>query len=152
MSRHGISTARAPRVTSAIEARRVVASGNSSAGRREGGWPRGRERRGRRRDRGGGERRDPIDDGGSPVRRRGSRIAEQCLTGPEVSFFALCDGTRAMPLSSAQDHKRVFDDDRGPNTGGMGAFSPSPLVDEGTSDRIMRDRQPGCCRDARRRS
>jgi phosphoribosylamine--glycine ligase len=60
----------------------------------------------------------------------GARVVlEECLTGPEVSFFALCDGRAAIPLGSAQDHKRIFDDDRGPNTGGMGAFAPSPLVD-----------------------
>jgi phosphoribosylamine--glycine ligase len=70
----------------------------------------------------------------------GSRVVlEECLTGPEVSFFALSDGTRAIPLMSAQDHKRVFDDDRGPNTGGMGAFSPSPLVDEALQAQIMRE-------------
>ena len=58
----------------------------------------------------------------------GARVVlEECLVGPEVSFFAVCDGRRAMPLGSAQDHKRVFDGDRGPNTGGMGAFAPSPL-------------------------
>ena len=70
----------------------------------------------------------------------GSRIVlEQCLVGPEVSFFALCDGRSAMPLTSAQDHKRIFDDDRGPNTGGMGAFAPSPLVDEAMQARILRE-------------
>jgi phosphoribosylamine--glycine ligase len=70
----------------------------------------------------------------------GSRIVvEECLTGPEVSFFAICDGTRAAALMSAQDHKRVFDDDEGPNTGGMGAFTPSPLMDEGMRARVMRD-------------
>ncbi|MCC7042593.1 MAG: phosphoribosylamine--glycine ligase [Acidobacteria bacterium] len=59
----------------------------------------------------------------------GSRLViEECLSGPEVSAFYLCDGHRAVDLSTAQDHKRIFDDDRGPNTGGMGAFSPSPLV------------------------
>jgi phosphoribosylamine--glycine ligase len=66
-------------------------------------------------------------------------VIEECLTGPEVSFFALCDGRRALPLTTAQDHKRVFDDDRGPNTGGMGAFAPSPLVDDGMRARIMRE-------------
>ena len=66
-------------------------------------------------------------------------VIEECLSGPEVSFFALCDGTRALPIASAQDHKRIFDDDKGPNTGGMGAFAPSPLVDEATQARIMRD-------------
>ena len=60
----------------------------------------------------------------------GARVViEECLSGPEVSFFAVCDGRRAVPLGSAQDHKRVFDGDRGPNTGGMGAFAPSPLMD-----------------------
>jgi phosphoribosylamine--glycine ligase len=59
----------------------------------------------------------------------GSRLViEECLSGPEVSAFYLCDGQRAVAMSTAQDHKRIFDDDRGPNTGGMGAFSPSPLV------------------------
>jgi phosphoribosylamine--glycine ligase len=70
----------------------------------------------------------------------GARIVvEECLTGPEVSFFALCDGHRAISLGSAQDHKRIFDDDRGPNTGGMGAFAPSPLVDAALEARIMQE-------------
>jgi phosphoribosylamine--glycine ligase len=64
-------------------------------------------------------------------------VIEECLTGPEVSFFALCDGTRAIPLGTAQDHKRIWDDDRGPNTGGMGAFSPSPLLDADLSAFVM---------------
>jgi phosphoribosylamine--glycine ligase len=58
----------------------------------------------------------------------GTLVIEECLTGPEVSAFYLCDGIRAVPLSTAQDHKRIWDDDLGPNTGGMGAFAPSPLV------------------------
>jgi phosphoribosylamine--glycine ligase len=70
----------------------------------------------------------------------GSRVVlEECLSGPEVSFFAICDGRRAAPLMSAQDHKRVFDGDEGPNTGGMGAFTPSPLVDDAMQQRIMRE-------------
>jgi phosphoribosylamine--glycine ligase len=70
----------------------------------------------------------------------GDRIViEECLSGPEVSFFALCDGARAVPLGTAQDHKRAFDDDRGPNTGGMGAFAPSPLVDAALEARVMRE-------------
>ena len=68
-----------------------------------------------------------------------SVVIEECLQGPEVSFFAVCDGTRAVPLGTAQDHKRVYDDDRGPNTGGMGAFAPSPLVDAALERRIMRE-------------
>jgi phosphoribosylamine--glycine ligase len=70
----------------------------------------------------------------------GSRVVlEECLVGPEVSFFANCDGGRATPLMSAQDHKRVFDGDEGPNTGGMGAFTPSPLVDDALQARIMQE-------------
>jgi phosphoribosylamine--glycine ligase len=70
----------------------------------------------------------------------GSRVLlEECLSGPEVSFFAICDGAVATPVSSAQDHKRVFDGDEGPNTGGMGAFAPSPLIDEAMQARVMRD-------------
>jgi len=66
-------------------------------------------------------------------------VIEECLSGPEVSFFVICDGERAVPIGSAQDHKRIFDDDRGPNTGGMGAFAPSPLVDVALTARVMRD-------------
>jgi len=55
-------------------------------------------------------------------------VIERCLSGPEVSMFYLLDGYRGLYLGSAQDHKRIWDDDKGPNTGGMGAFAPSPLV------------------------
>ena len=55
-------------------------------------------------------------------------VIEEFLPGREISFFALCDGDTALALASAQDHKRVFDHDQGPNTGGMGAYSPTPLV------------------------
>lgn len=54
-------------------------------------------------------------------------VVEEFLEGPEISFFCLCDGKIALPLTSAQDHKRVGDGDTGPNTGGMGAYSPAPL-------------------------
>jgi phosphoribosylamine--glycine ligase len=64
-------------------------------------------------------------------------VIEECLDGPEVSFFVVCDGCTALPLGTAQDHKRIFDDDRGPNTGGMGAFSPSPLADSALDARVM---------------
>ncbi|MGE5244481.1 MAG: phosphoribosylamine--glycine ligase [Betaproteobacteria bacterium] len=66
-------------------------------------------------------------------------VIEECLSGPEVSFFVVSDGTRALPIGTAQDHKRIFDGDRGPNTGGMGAFAPSPLVDSALEARIMRE-------------
>ena len=64
-------------------------------------------------------------------------VIEEYLAGREVSFFALCDGETAIPLASAQDHKRVFDDDEGPNTGGMGAYSPTPFVTDVVHDQIM---------------
>ena len=66
-------------------------------------------------------------------------VIEECLSGPEVSFFVLSDGERAVPIGWAQDHKRIFDEDRGPNTGGMGAFAPSPLVDASLVERVMRE-------------
>ncbi len=66
-------------------------------------------------------------------------VVEEYLEGEEVSFFALCDGTDAVPFSSAQDHKRVGEGDTGPNTGGMGAYSPPPLMTPELSDRVMRE-------------
>jgi phosphoribosylamine---glycine ligase len=66
-------------------------------------------------------------------------VIEECLHGPEVSFFAICDGLRAVAIGTAQDHKRIFDDDLGPNTGGMGAFAPSPLLDAALEARILRE-------------
>jgi phosphoribosylamine--glycine ligase len=64
-------------------------------------------------------------------------VVEEFLTGEEASFFALCDGETAIALASAQDHKRVFDGDRGPNTGGMGAYSPAPVMTPEMSRRAM---------------
>jgi len=69
----------------------------------------------------------------------GSRVViEERLFGREVSMMALCDGTRFVLLASAEDHKAVYDGDRGPNTGGMGAYSPSPLVDATLTEDIAR--------------
>ena len=64
-------------------------------------------------------------------------VIEDFLSGEEASFFALCDGETALPLASAQDHKRAFDGDKGPNTGGMGAYSPAPIIDAATSARVL---------------
>jgi phosphoribosylamine--glycine ligase len=67
----------------------------------------------------------------------GDRIVlEEFLAGQEASYFVLADGTNFITLGSAQDHKRIFDDDRGPNTGGMGAFAPSPLITAEMSQRV----------------
>jgi phosphoribosylamine---glycine ligase len=64
-------------------------------------------------------------------------VIEEFLAGEEASFFALCDGETAIPLASAQDHKRVHDGDEGPNTGGMGAYSPAPVMTDELSRRAM---------------
>ncbi|MBX9775437.1 MAG: phosphoribosylamine--glycine ligase [Xanthobacteraceae bacterium] len=72
-----------------------------------------------------------LGDAGAEV------VIEEFLDGEEASFFALCDGETAIPLVSAQDHKRVFDGDRGPNTGGMGAYSPVPIMTPAMERRAM---------------
>ena len=64
-------------------------------------------------------------------------VIEELLVGREASFFVLSDGTRALPLGSAEDHKRALDGDAGPNTGGMGAYAPSSLFDAATQARVM---------------
>jgi phosphoribosylamine--glycine ligase len=66
-------------------------------------------------------------------------VIEDVLEGQEVSFFALCDGTNAIPFASAQDHKRVGEGESGPNTGGMGAYSPAPVMDAKMTERVMRE-------------
>ncbi len=66
-----------------------------------------------------------------------SILIEDFLQGEEVSFFALCDGKRALAFASAQDHKRVGEGDTGPNTGGMGAYSPAPIMDQALTAQVM---------------
>jgi phosphoribosylamine--glycine ligase len=66
-----------------------------------------------------------------------SVLIEEFLEGEEASFFALCDGETVLPLASAQDHKRAFDGDKGPNTGGMGAYSPAPIMTAEMEARVM---------------
>ena len=64
-------------------------------------------------------------------------VIEELLIGEEASFMALMDGDDFLPLASAQDHKRILDDDQGPNTGGMGAYSPAPVVDAAVHDAVV---------------
>jgi phosphoribosylamine---glycine ligase len=66
-------------------------------------------------------------------------VIEERLSGEEVSFIALCDGKTIMPLAPSQDHKRIFDDDKGPNTGGMGAYSPAHVIDRDLHEKIVKD-------------
>ncbi len=68
-----------------------------------------------------------------------SVVIEAVLEGEEASFFALCHGRRALAFASAQDHKRLGDGDTGPNTGGMGAYSPAPILDPACEERVMRE-------------
>jgi phosphoribosylamine---glycine ligase len=74
--------------------------------------------------------------GGGLGEAGGEVVIEEFLDGEEASFFALCDGDTAIALSTAQDHKRAFDGDQGPNTGGMGAYSPAPNIDAAMADRV----------------
>jgi phosphoribosylamine--glycine ligase len=141
MQRHGIPTARFRVCSDPDDARRVVASGElgSPVVVKADGLAAGKgvvvaqdEAEAY------GAIRDAMED--RQFGDAGARVVlEECMTGPEVSFFALCDGSHAVPLMTAQDHKRIFDGDEGPNTGGMGAFAPSPLVDSEMQARIMRE-------------
>ena len=64
-------------------------------------------------------------------------IIEERIDGIEASYIALCDGNIAIPMASSQDHKRIYDNDRGPNTGGMGAYSPTPIIDDSMAEKIQ---------------
>jgi len=72
-----------------------------------------------------------FGDAGSKI------IIEERIDGIEASYIALCDGKIGLPMATSQDHKRIFDDDKGPNTGGMGAYSPTPIIDERLSSIIQ---------------
>ena len=64
-------------------------------------------------------------------------IIEERIDGIEASYIALCDGNIAVPMASSQDHKRIYDNDRGPNTGGMGAYSPTPIINDSMAEKIQ---------------
>ncbi|QPM89032.1 phosphoribosylamine--glycine ligase [Pseudooceanicola algae] len=66
-------------------------------------------------------------------------VIEEFMEGEEASYFILCDGETALPIGTAQDHKRAFDGDTGPNTGGMGAYSPAPVLTDGVAERAMEE-------------
>jgi phosphoribosylamine--glycine ligase len=141
MSRHGIPTARFRVCDDGDQARRVVASG-------ELGFPVVVKADGLAAGKGVVVARDLAEANAAIAAMMDDRqfgeagarvVLEECLVGPEVSFFALCDGRRAVALTTAQDHKRAYDNDEGPNTGGMGAFAPSALVDPALRDGIMRE-------------
>ncbi|EKU30808.1 phosphoribosylamine--glycine ligase [Alcaligenes sp. HPC1271] len=83
-----------------------------------------------------------IDDilGDGRFGAAGARVVvEECLTGEEASFIVMCDGKNVLPMATSQDHKRLKDGDQGPNTGGMGAYSPAPIVSPTLHNRIMRE-------------
>jgi len=141
MARHDVPTARFETIDSPDEAIRVIASGRF-------GYPVVLKADGLAAGKGvvvAEDRASAESAIASAMRARrfgtaGDRLViEECLSGAEVSFFVLSDGTHIIPIGTAQDHKRLLDDDRGPNTGGMGAFAPSPLVDRALEARIMRD-------------
>lgn len=66
-------------------------------------------------------------------------VIEEFMDGEEASFFVLCDGASVLPIGTAQDHKRAFDGDEGPNTGGMGAYSPAPVLSDAVAERALRE-------------
>ena len=139
MARHAVPTARFRTCESAAEAHACVAAG-------ELGFPLVVKADGLAAGKGVviAEDRQAADDAITAMmsdRRFGAAgdrvVLEEFLVGEEASYFVIADGTRGMPLGSAQDHKRIFDDDRGPNTGGMGAFAPTPRLSAAIEQRVL---------------
>ena len=139
MVRHGIPTARYATFTDAAEARAYVESEGAPIVIKADGLAAGK-----------GvvvattvpEALQAIDMmlGGNTVGSAGARVViEEFMHGEEASFICLCDGTHALPFASSQDHKRIYDGDLGPNTGGMGAYSPAPVVTPEIHARAMRE-------------
>ncbi|MEO0435770.1 MAG: phosphoribosylamine--glycine ligase [Pseudomonadota bacterium] len=89
-----------------------------------------------------GEAEQAVTDmlSGNAFGEAGCRVViEEFLDGEEASFIVVCDGQNIVPMATSQDHKRIGDGDRGPNTGGMGAYSPAPVVDNAVYERVMRE-------------
>jgi phosphoribosylamine--glycine ligase len=139
MVRHGIPTARHATFTSAAEAKAYVAREGAPIVVKADGLAAGK----------GvvmaaslAEAKDAIDAMllGRRLGEAGARVViEECLEGEEASFIVMADGAHALPLATSQDHKRLRDGDAGPNTGGMGAYSPAPVVTPEVHARVMRE-------------
>ena len=135
MQRHAIPTAQYATFTGRPP-RRTRRRGARRTHRRQGRRPGGGQGR-RRRD----DRRRGAPGGGRDARhpRRRAVVIEEFLVGEEASFIVVCDGRHVLPLATSQDHKRLLDGDRGPNTGGMGAYSPAPVVTPNVHARVMHE-------------
>src|SRR5919201_380831 len=139
MVRHGLPTARHKSFDNARDARAYVAAERTPIVIKADGLAAGKGVVvGATRE----EAKDPIDP--MLLHRRygaaGARVVvEEFLEGEEASFIVMCDGTYVLPLATSQDHKRLRDGDQGPNTGGMGAYSPAPIVTEAMHARIMKE-------------
>ena len=139
MARHGIPTARHGTFTSAAEAKAYVARNGAPIVVKADGLAAGK----------GvvvaasvAEAHAAIDDmlvGGRLGEAGGRVVIEEFLEGEEASFIVMADGARALPMATSQDHKRLKDGDLGPNTGGMGAYSPAPVVTPQLHARVMRE-------------
>jgi phosphoribosylamine--glycine ligase len=137
MARHGVPTARFRALTEVAEARRAVREFGAPVVVKASGLAAGK----------GAIVCATVDEAEAAIslcmeqRAFGAAgdtvVVEEFLAGEEASFFAVTNGTDVVALAAAQDHKTVFDGDRGPNTGGMGSFSPTPSVDAAMRDRIM---------------
>jgi phosphoribosylamine--glycine ligase len=136
MLRHGIPTARSGIFTDSASARRFAAELDGRCAVKADGLALGK---GVLLTHSITEAEKAIDDIllGGAFGEAGSRIVvQELLEGTEISLHALCDGRTARLFPTAQDHKRIFDGDQGPNTGGMGAYSPAPFLDEGSLERV----------------
>jgi len=139
MARHGIPTARHGTFSSAAEAKAYVAGNGAPIVIKADGLAAGK----------GvvvaatvAEANAAIDDmlvGGKLGEAGGRVVIEEFLEGEEASFIVMADGARALPMATSQDHKRLKDGDQGPNTGGMGAYSPAPVVTPQLHARVMRE-------------